>query len=402
VKALQFEQKLARYAAAAAAGRLTPGAGARVGPLRLRDLDPPEPPGPEWLLIRPRLAGICGSDLSTIDGHASRYFEPIVSFPFVPGHEVVADRTGTDGTDRVVVEPVLGCVTRGIDPACAACRRGDLGNCERIAFGALHPGLQTGFCCDTGGGWSTLMVAHPSQLHSVPPEMSDEAAVMVEPTACAVHAAMVARISEGETVVVLGAGTLGLLVIAAVRHLTPAGPILAVAKHPIQRELARSLGADVLAEPDEVLRAVRRLTGSMALGDGSITRLTGGADHVIDCVGSAASLTDALAVVRPRGRVTLVGMPGHVQLDLTGLWQREVVLAGAYAYGTEELPSGERRRTFDLAFELVQAADLGRLVSATYPLDRYRDAIAHAASAGARGAVKIAFDLRNEKERTRL
>lgn len=402
MKALQFEQKLARYAAAAAAGRLTPGAGARVGPLRLRDLDPPEPPGPEWLLIRPRLAGICGSDLSTIDGHASRYFEPIVSFPFVPGHEVVADRTGTDGTDRVVVEPVLGCVTRGIDPACAACRRGDLGNCERIAFGALHPGLQTGFCCDTGGGWSTLMVAHPSQLHSVPPEMSDEAAVMVEPTACAVHAAMVARISEGETVVVLGAGTLGLLVIAAVRHLTPAGPILAVAKHPIQRELARSLGADVLAEPDEVLRAVRRLTGSMALGDGSITRLTGGADHVIDCVGSAASLTDALAVVRPRGRVTLVGMPGHVQLDLTGLWQREVVLAGAYAYGTEELPSGERRRTFDLAFELVQAADLGRLVSATYPLDRYRDAIAHAASAGARGAVKIAFDLRNEKERTRL
>ncbi|MEJ5256577.1 MAG: zinc-binding dehydrogenase [Acidimicrobiales bacterium] len=402
MKALQFEQKLARYAAAAAAGRLTPGAGARVGPLRLRDLDPPEPPGPEWLLIRPRLAGICGSDLSTIDGHASRYFEPIVSFPFVPGHEVVADRTGTDGTDRVVVEPVLGCVTRGIDPACAACRRGDLGNCERIAFGALHPGLQTGFCCDTGGGWSTLMVAHPSQLHSVPAEMSDEAAVMVEPTACAVHAAMVARISEGETVVVLGAGTLGLLVIAAVRHLTPAGPILAVAKHPIQRELARSLGADVLAEPDEVLRAVRRLTGSMALGDGSITRLTGGADHVIDCVGSAASLTDALAVVRPRGRVTLVGMPGHVQLDLTGLWQREVVLAGAYAYGTEELPSGERRRTFDLAFELVQAADLGRLVSATYPLDRYRDAIAHAASAGARGAVKIAFDLRNEKERTRL
>ncbi|WP_208029124.1 zinc-dependent alcohol dehydrogenase [Rhabdothermincola sediminis] len=402
MKALQFEARPARYAAAAAAGRLTPGAGAKVGPLRLRDLDPPELPGPDWVVIRPRLAGICGSDLSTIDGHASRYFEPIVSFPFVPGHEVVADRTGSDGSDRVVVEPVLGCVTRGIDPPCAACGRGDLGNCEHIAFGALAPGLQSGFCHDTGGGWSTLMVAHPSQLHPVPASMSDEAAVMVEPTACAVHAALTAGIREGDSVVVLGTGTLGLLVTAALRHFTPAGSILAVAKHPTQRELARALGADLLAEPDEVLRAVRRLTGTMALGDGRITRLTGGADHVIDCVGSAASLADALAAVRPKGRVTLVGMPGHVHVDLTGLWQREIVLAGAYAYGTEELPSGERRRTFDLAFELVRAADLGRLVSATYPLARYQDAIAHAASAGRRGAVKIAFDLRNEKERTRL
>ncbi len=121
VKALQFRRQLPRYAAASAAGRLRPGAGAKVGPLELRSIDPPDPPSDEWVAVRPRLAGICGSDLSTIDGKSSRYFEPIVSFPFVPGHEVVADRDGTDGTDRVVVEPVLGCVTRGIDPPCPAC-----------------------------------------------------------------------------------------------------------------------------------------------------------------------------------------------------------------------------------------------------------------------------------------
>ena len=72
---------------------------------------------------------------------------------------------------------------------------------------------------------------------------------------------------------------------------------------------------------------------------------------------------------------------------------------GAYTYGRERLADGGSRRTFDLAFELVQTADLGRLVSATYPLRRYRDAVEHAAAAGSRGAVKIAFDLRNEKER---
>lgn len=408
MKALVFERKPARYAAAMAAGRVVPGSGAKVGPLRLRDHDAVDLPGADWRYVKPRLAGICGSDLSTLDGTSSRYFEPIVSFPFVLGHEVVADLVDPDDPDaepdgscRVVIEPVLGCVARNIAPVCDACARGDLGNCERIAFGDLAPGLQTGFCCDTGGGWSTLMAAHTSQLHPVPADMTDEAAVMVEPTACAVHGALAAGVVAGETVVVLGAGTLGLLTIAALRRFADPGCILAVAKHPEQQRLARDLGADVVADPGEVRRAVRRATGTLALGAGPITRLTGGAAAVYDCVGNDASLAESLAVVRPRGRVVLLGMAGHTRVDLTGLWQRELQLLGAYTYGTEHLPDGQARRTFDLAFELVAAADLGRLVSATYPLARYADAIAHAADAGARGGVKIAFDLRNEKERTR-
>jgi hypothetical protein len=88
-------------------------------------------------------------------------------------------------------------------------------------------------------------------------------------------------------------------------------------------------------------------------------------------------------------------MPGEVKVDLTPLWQREVSVVGAYAYGTE----ADGRRSFDLAFELVADAGLDRLVSATYPLDRYREAIGHAANAGRQGAVKVAFDLRTEKRR---
>ncbi len=409
MKALVFERNIPKYAAAMVAGKFRAGSGAKSGPLHLADVDVPELPGPDWVHVKPRLAGICGSDLSTIDGTSSRYFDPIVSFPFTMGHEIVADLidpaagiTEADGAHRVVIEPVLGCVTRHISPVCPACARGDLGNCERIAFGDLRPGLQTGFCCDTGGGWSTAMVAHRSQLHTVADDMSDEAAVIVEPTACAVHGALAAGVRDGDTVVVLGSGTLGLLTIAALRAHTAPGTIIAVAKHPVQRDLARQLGADTVIEPDEIHRAVRRATGTMALGDGPITRLTGGADVVIDCVGSAASLTEALAVVRPRGNIAMLGMPGQVTVDLTGLWQREIRLFGTYAYGTEQLAHGPARRTFDLAFELVAAADLGRLVSATYPLARYSDAIVHAANAGHRGAVKIAFDLRSEKERNRV
>ena len=135
--------------------------------------------------------------------------------------------------------------------------------------------------------------------------------------------------------------------------------------------------------------------------DGHIDRLTGGVATVFDCVGTSDSITESLAVVRPRGRVVMVGMPGSVSVDLTGLWHREIELVGAYAYGTELTPDGPTR-TFDLAFDLVRHADLGRLVSVTYPLARYRDAIEHAANAGPRGAVKVAFDLRDEKERNRL
>jgi threonine dehydrogenase-like Zn-dependent dehydrogenase len=394
MKALVFDRKLMRYAAAHVAGSIVPGRGAAVGPLRLSDIDPPELPGPEWVRIRPRLSGICGSDLATVDGTSSRYFEPIVSFPFTPGHEVVAD---TDEGRRVVLEPVLGCAARRISPPCAACGRGDLGNCERVAFGHLQPGLQTGFCADTGGGWGTFMVAHESQLHAVPPDLSDEAAVMVEPAACGVHAALRAGVTEGDVVVVLGAGTLGLLCVAALRRFTAAGRIIAAAKYAEQQRLARDLGADSVCEPDELPRLVRRMTGSFAYDD----QLTGGSDAVLDCVGSDASIAQCLAVVKPRGRVTLVGMPAVVKLNLTTLWHRETELVGAYAYGSEARPDGGRVRTFDLAFDLVRTAGLDRLVSAVYPLAEFRAAIEHAASAGRRGAVKVAFDLRQEKERYR-
>jgi threonine dehydrogenase-like Zn-dependent dehydrogenase len=220
---------------------------------------------------------------------------------------------------------------------------------------------------------------------------------MVEPTACAVHAALRARVDEGDLVAVIGAGTLGLLTIAALRRFTPAGRIVAAAKHPEQRRLATDLGADTVCEPGELPRLVRRLTGSLAYRD----QLTGGADAVVDCVGSDESITEALSIVRPRGRVTLVGMPASVRLNLTTLWHRETELAGAYAYGTETLADGTRRRTFDLAFELVQEARLERLVTASYRLAEHREAIEHAAAAGRRGAVKIVFDLRSEKERNR-
>ncbi|MGA2520632.1 MAG: zinc-binding dehydrogenase [Acidimicrobiales bacterium] len=421
MKGLVYERNVARFAASRLASAVGgSGRGVALGPLRLLDVDTPDLPGAGWHHVRPLLAGICGSDLSTLDGRSSRYFEDIVSFPFVPGHEVVGviddapdaphapeatDAPHTDGAattglgagTRVVVEPVLGCVARGIDPPCASCAQGRTGGCERVAFGHLAPGLQIGFCTDTGGGWSAAgLVAHRSQLHLVPDALSDDDAVMVEPTACAVHAALDAGVRPGDTVAVLGAGTLGLCSVAALVHLTTPGMLLVGARYAHQRALAEELGADVVVDPAQLVRAVRRRSRSLEVS----ATLTGGADVVVDCVGSDESLAQALAMVRPRGRVVLVGMPGRVSVDLASLWHREVTLAGAYAYGVEEV-GALHRRTFDVAMEVVGAMRLGRLVSARYSIERYEEALAHAGAAGRRGAVKVVFDLRRPARTTK-
>jgi len=387
---LRIERSLPKFAAAKVAGLLSPGRGSSYGPLSLVNADPLDLPADGWLTIKPRLAGICGSDLSTIDGNASRYFEPIVSFPFVPGHEVVADADIDGISHRVVLEPVLGCATRGINPMCASCTAGNLGNCERIAFGTIEPGLQSGFCCDTGGGWSQSMLAHVSQLHVLPADLSDEDAALIEPAACAIHAALRGAFTSGETVAVLGAGTLGLLTVAALRAFTPVENIIVAARYPHQVALAKKFGADNTCPTPELARLIRSFTGSMAYGN----QLTGGVDAVIDCVGDSASLTQSLAITKPRGQVVVVGMPAKVSLELTTLWHRETSLVGAYAYGTETMHDGVQRRTFEMAIELASTAHLGRLLTATYPLNEYKDAIEHAANAGKRGAVKIAFDMR--------
>ncbi|MFZ9630247.1 MAG: zinc-dependent alcohol dehydrogenase [Ilumatobacteraceae bacterium] len=386
---LVFSRKPARFAAARLAGTLMPGRGATVGPLALEPDETLPLPSPEWLRLRPRLAGICGSDLALVDGTASAYFDPLVSYPFVPGHEVVADVVDDDGaaTRRVVVVPVLSCAVRGIAPVCVACAAGHINLCERAAFGHLEPGLQTGFCTDTGGGWSSEMLAHPLQVVDVPHDLSDEDAVLVEPTACAVHAA---DRYTGEHTAVIGAGTIGLLTLAAISRRTDLGevqrngPIVVTARYPEQRRLAKEFGADIVCAPDELPRWVRSTTSSLVLGD----QLTGGAPHVIDCVGSSESVQQALRVVAPAGSVHVVGMPGNVSLELTSLWHRETCVRGCYAY---------TRADFDRAIDVVRHHSLGRLVGATYPLSKFHDAIAHAANAGRRGTVKVAFDLRTKE-----
>ncbi len=384
--ALQFQRSVARYALVKAAGGRPQVATGPFAPLHLDDVPEPPLPAANWERVFPRLSGICGSDLSAIGGHASLYLDALTSYPFIPGHEIVGEVDGS----RVVVEPALGCRVRGIEPPCARCAEGRPGLCENVTEGPIEVGLQTGYCESTGGGWGEVVVAHHSQLHEVPEKMPDEAAVLVEPFACSVHAALRGAATREDVVLVIGAGTIGLLTIAAIRQFTPPRRLIAVAKHGHQRELARALGADQVVAPDEIYQRVRFATGARRLDGMDRPLLLGGADVTFECVGRAESLNDAVRATRARGKLIAVGMPGEERVDWAPIWQRELNVMGAYAYGIE----AGQRSTFEMAIEAAADMRLDRLTGPLFALGEYREAIAYAMRAGALNAVKVAFDLR--------
>ena len=389
VLALTFQRSIPAYAIVKAAGGRPDVATSALSMLKLGDVDEPELPTREWVRVMPTLSGICGSDLAAIGGHASLYLDPLTSYPFVPGHEVVG--TLEDGS-RVVIEPALGCKVRGIEPLCPRCAEGRPGLCYNVTEGPIEVGLQTGYCADTGGGWGEVLVAHPSQLHKVPDALSDEAAVLIEPFACCVHAALRGGAGKEDIVVVSGAGTIGLLTIAAVKQFTPPRRLIAIAKHPTQRDLAKKLGADQVISPSEVFQRIRFATGAKRLDGMNRSLLLGGADVTFECVGRADALNDAVRFTREGGTVVAVGMPGEEKVDWAPIWQRELTVMGAYAYGAE--PKKKGKRTFQLALEAAPELHLETLTGPTFGLGEYRDAIAYAMSAGKLGAVKVAFDLR--------
>jgi threonine dehydrogenase-like Zn-dependent dehydrogenase len=386
--ALQYFRSVPAYALVRASGGNATVATSDLSMIHLGDVAEPELPGPGWLRVRPNLAGICGSDTAAVTGHASLYLDPLTSYPFVPGHEVVGV---LDDDTRVVVEPALGCRVRGIEPHCARCAEGRPGLCENVTEGALEVGLQTGYCASTGGGWGEVLVAHESQLHQAPEGLPDEAAVLVEPLACCVHAALRGGASREDTVVVLGAGTIGLLTVAAVRLFTPPRRLIAAARYPFQREQAKRLGADQVIAPEDLFQRVRFATRARRLEGMDRPLLLGGADLTFECTGSARGLNEAVRLTRAGGRVVAVGMPGEEKVDWGPIWQRELTVMGAYAYGLE----GGGRRTFELALEAAPQLGLEHLTGPLFGLAGYRDAIAYALQAGRLSTAKVAFDLRD-------
>ena len=407
MQGLRYRFSIPNYLAARADQRL---GARRVRSGRIPGLEevriaPPELPGADWLRVRPRLSGICGSDLALLLGKSSPALSPFSSFPAVLGHEVVADvvETGAEAVevaagDRVVVDPVIACAMRRLEP-CPSCARGEPGLCTQSAEGALAPGMLIGFCRDLPGGWGEEMVVHRSQAHAVPAVLSDEAAVLVEPLSVALHAVLKHPPDPGCRVLIVGAGTIGLLVLAALRLLDRDVDVTILVRHPVQATMAEKLGADRVSSGDAGQAAVDVAGARRYRPIAGRPVYAGGFDWVYDCVGSARSLDEGLRVAGPRGNVVLVGCAGVVpRLDCTFVWARELRVTGSYVYGREaSLPDAPH--TFRLALGLLAERPdhpLPELVTHRFPLRRWREAMATSLRRGRSGVIKAAFDYRGE------
>ena len=406
--ALRFQYSIPRYVFGKTLGRLFPSLHWKSGLscLRFQNVDDPVLPNDEWVKIRVTYGGICGSDMNLIYLHDSPSTSSFASFPFTIGHEAVgkiseagAAVTGLQIGDRVVVDPVLSCAARGLPDPCEACRRGDDSLCSRMVDGNVAPGLLIGACRDTGGSWSAYLVAHQSQVIKLPDEIDDLNGVMIEPFSCALHSVMRNRPRNEDTVLVVGAGTIGICVVAAIRALGIACNIVVLSKYDVQTQLASRYGADKVIRLSgkgygsiyETAEALKARVLKPVIGPPVIV---GGADIVFECVGNSRSVGDALRFARSGGKVVLLGLAGFLdRVDWTTVWLNELDVKGSFAYGTEEF-NGRRMKTMEVAIELMKSGkvDLSPLVTHRFPLAKYKEAFATLVNKGKEACMKAVFE----------
>ena len=398
-----------RYLLTAAAQKVPQGRGksAGWGPgglLRMAsDLPAPVlPAAPGWARLRPELAGICGSDVGIAHAKSSFVLSAFYQATSqVLGHEIVAvvDEVGPGVTavapgDRVVVDPIVACRQRGFDPPCRACAECRPDICERFdepgASGCAAPSI--GFDAVLGGGWGEQFVAHQTQLYPVG-RIPSHRAVLAEPASIGLHAALRWE-RRGDRVVVIGPGTIGLLVTAALRMLHPDLDIIVLSPDDFGSQRALEAGAT------RVLRSGPGAVEALAASDGGrvlrprmtkIPILEQGVDAVFDCVGFSETIDLGLHLLRSSGTFVLVGGAGKQSVDWSLVWNRGLTVAGTINSGPEQTLDG--RTTFSQVVEWL-AEDrypVDGLLTHTFDLDDWQSGLETASAGPKAGAVKAAL-----------
>jgi L-iditol 2-dehydrogenase len=378
-------------------------------PASLTDLPEPELPGPAWARVAVTTGGICGSDLHLFAHNTgpSPTLVSLASFPFVLGHEI-AGRVIEAGPEcpqavgtRVAVDPCIPCAARGIEPPCENCARGWTSSCLNLDSRVLTGGRSLGFTQDLGGGWGEQALAHASMLHPIPDTVPDRGSSLHEPVSIACHGLLRVPPRDGEPVLVVGAGIIGLATLAALKGLFPGCPVTVLARHPHQAEAAAACGADHVVRTDAGsahFDELARLAGARVVGRKSNVMLMGGFPYVVEAVGAPQSVSEALRAVAHRGTVLLLGAAGVSEVDLTPVWYKEAALVGSIDHTVDTgsapgLAGGPDRHSVDRALDVLAAGLLPQDVVVTheFPLDEYRDAVATAIDRGGSHAIKVVF-----------
>ncbi|MEN6472789.1 MAG: alcohol dehydrogenase catalytic domain-containing protein [Syntrophaceae bacterium] len=380
MKSLFFDVSVARILATKALGRYFPSVYfSRLSPVRYAELPEPKLPGAHWVRVKPKLAGICGADLSLFFVKASPSIS-IAALPGVPrafmGHELIGtvDEVGSGvkglkAGDRVTMQRYLPCCSMlEIDPPCGPCRAGNYTLCENFSAGKMPANL--------GAGFSERFVAHASQLIKVPDAISDEQAVLIEPASVSLHAVLRRPPLSGEKVLVIGAGTIGLGVIQFARAICPEAVIHVLERIPFKQDLARRLGADFVLEGDPYDAAAKATGGKVYRGPLKNTTMLGGFDLIYDCVGYNATVHDSLRWLKSRGAYVMIGNQlSPITFDQTPLWNQELTMLGVNAHGMETYQE-RTLSSFGLAMEMIadKRITLDGFITQRFQLDDYQAA----------------------------
>ncbi len=265
------------------------------------------PPAEHQALVRVHACGVCGTD-----SHIYRGQFP-ARFPLIAGHEFagVVEEVGMGVAfprpgDRVAIDPNIHC------GSCRPCRRGLTHLCRNLAA--------IGVTQD--GGFATHCLVPARQCHTVPDDMSYDVAAMAEPVACCVHGIDRAGIRSGDVVLLVGAGTIGLILLQ-LAQLQGASMTIVSEPNPEKRAVARRLGATSVVDPgSEDLRQISR-----AATDGS------GPEVVIECVGGCATAQEAFDLAGEGGRVLLFGVaPEEAQISVSPyqVYRKEISITGSF------------------------------------------------------------------------
>jgi threonine dehydrogenase-like Zn-dependent dehydrogenase len=381
-------------------------------PVALQDVPDARPIHDDWVVTRPRLTGICGSDSKQIlmdfgEGDNDNAMAAFCSFPEVMGHEVVADvvslgsaARGLEPGQRVVLNPWLSCGPRGISPRCPPCQAGDYSLCWSFADGDISPGIHTGVSSDATGGYAELMPAHDSMLFPVPDGVPDEQAVFADPFAVSLHAITRHPPPPGGKVLVYGAGSLGTCAIGILRALYPNTEVAVVARFDAQANLASKLGAARVLGHDDRLAIIEELSAG---GGGRLRKPfaglpmahPGAIDVVYDTIGKPETFEVGVRVLKARGTLVKAGVHAPGRWEWSPLYFKEISWVGSNAFGIEEV-DGKRQHGIGHYLDLVAdgRVDLTGMLTHTFRLDQWRDAFLAIANQGETGAIKVAIDYR--------
>ncbi len=404
MKALTFRIELPRLAFAKICGSFVPRAYVSgFGAVSCEQVAEPKPHGDDWVTVKPNLAGICGSDVmqAFLEAAADNPLSAVVSAPHVMGHEVVGTVLEVGAgvkkykkDDRVAVSPWLPCSVRGLAP-CAACERGAYPLCEHFFDGKIERGMHIGNCRDVAGGFAETMCLHESMLFPIPESVKLEDAVLADPFAVAMHAVLRAPPSPGETVLVYGCGSLGVLVIHALSVLFPGVTILAVDHHarvaPLLERLGlhklfTSRGAELVRELGEHLKVPMRKPYF------GMPWLQTGVDKIYDTVGAPSTLEVGVRIVKPRASIVMVGVARPRRFEWTPLYFKEISLLGSNAYGIETF-EGRRAHGIEIFLDLLGKGrlDLEGIATHRFPLEKFGDAFMASYDKRTSGAIKVLF-----------